>query len=131
MRSTSSGSRVAASTRTLRSVIQCDGVVTTLMADFGERRCPPQDGGVEMVDVVLCCVVLCCVVLCRRRCYQKAKGRDVYPRVHVNGLGCVCCVRAVRKCVGLGLCCVVLCCVVLCCVICCSALCCVVFCCLC
>ena len=72
--------------------------------------------------VLLCCVVLCCVVLCRvvscrvvscrvvscrvvlcrRRCYQKAKGRDVYPRVKVNGLGCVCCVRAVRKCVGLG-----------------------------
>ena len=45
--------------------------------------------------------VLVCVV-CPRRCYQKAKGRDVYPRVKVNGLGCVCCVRAVRKCVGLG-----------------------------
>ena len=43
-----------------------------------------------------------CGVVCRRRCYQKAKGRDVYPRVQVNGLGCVCCVRAVRKCVGLG-----------------------------
>ena len=41
-------------------------------------------------------------MVCRRRCYQKAKGRDVYPRVKVNGLGCVCCVRAVRKCVGLG-----------------------------
>ena len=57
---------------------------------------------VVLCCVVLCCVVLCCVVLCRRRCYQKAKGRDVYPRVQVNGLGCVCCVRAVRKCVGLG-----------------------------
>ena len=54
---------------------------------------------VVLCCVVLCCVVLCCVVLCRRRCYQKAKGRDVYPRVKVNGLGCVCCVRAVRKCV--------------------------------
>ena len=52
MRPGSGGSRVAASTRTLRSVIQCDGVVTTLMADFGERRCPPQDGGVEMVDTI-------------------------------------------------------------------------------
>ena len=62
--------------------------------------------------VVWCGVVWCGVawrgvvcrdgVLCRRRCYQKAKGRDVYPRVKVNGLGCVCCVRAVRKCVGLG-----------------------------
>ena len=40
-----------------------------------------------------------CGVVCRRRCYQKAKGRDVYPRVQVNGLGCVCCVRAVCKCV--------------------------------
>ena len=29
----------------------------------------------------------------------KGKGRDVYPRVQVNGLGCVCCVRAVYKCV--------------------------------
>ena len=57
---------------------------------------------VVLCCVVLCCVVLCCVVLCRRRCYQKAKGRDVYPRVKVNGLGCVCCVHAVRKCVGLG-----------------------------
>ena len=52
MRSTSGGSRVAASTRTLRSVIQCDGVVTTLIADSGERRCPPQDGGVEIVDAI-------------------------------------------------------------------------------
>ena len=48
------------------------------------------------------CGVVWCGVVCRRRCYQKAKGRDVYPRVKVNGLGCVCCVRAVRKCVGLG-----------------------------
>ena len=48
------------------------------------------------------CGVVWCGVVCRRRCYQKAKGRDVYPRVQVNGLGCVCCVRAVRKCVGLG-----------------------------
>ena len=29
----------------------------------------------------------------------KGKGQDVYPRVQVNGLGCVCCVRAVCKCV--------------------------------
>ena len=53
--------------------------------------------------VVWCGVVWCgvvwCGVVCRRRCYQKAKGRDVYPGVKVNGLGCVCCVRAVRKCV--------------------------------
>ena len=62
--------------------------------------------GVVWCGVVWCGVVWCgvvwCGVVCRRRCYQKAKGRDVYPRVKVNGLGCVCCVRAVRKCVGLG-----------------------------
>ena len=29
----------------------------------------------------------------------NGKGRDVYPRAKVNGLGCVCCVRAVCKCV--------------------------------
>ena len=62
--------------------------------------------GVVWCGVVWCGVVWCgvvwCGVVCRRRCYQRAKGRDVYPRVKVNGLGCVCCVRAVRKCVGLG-----------------------------
>ena len=65
------------------------------------RRCsspgcappPPSAAGCG----VLCCGLSC--VVCRRRCYQKAKGRDVYPRVQVNGLGCVCCVRAVCKCV--------------------------------
>ena len=40
VRSTSGGSCVAASTRTLRSVILCDGVVTTFMA--GDRRRPPR-----------------------------------------------------------------------------------------
>ena len=59
--------------------------------------------GVVWCGVVWCGVVWCgvvwCGVVCRRRCYQKAKGRDVYPRVQVNGLGCVCCVRAVCKCV--------------------------------
>ena len=54
--------------------------------------------GVVWRGVVWCGVVWCDVV-CRRRCYQRAKGRDVYPRVKVNGLGCVCCVRAVCKCV--------------------------------
>ena len=57
---------------------------------------------VVLCCVVLRCVVLCCVVLCRRRCYQMAKGRDVYPRAKVNGLGCVCCVRAVCRYVALG-----------------------------
>ena len=66
-----------------------------------------------------CCVVGCCV-LCGvcwgvhfrvvLRCWlllrvvpkallPKGKGRDVYPRVKVNGPGCVWCVRAVCKCV--------------------------------
>ena len=43
-----------------------------------------------------------CGVVCRRRCYQMAKGRDVYQRAKVNGLGCVCCVRAVRRYVVFG-----------------------------
>ena len=54
--------------------------------------------GVMWCGVVWCGVVWCGVV-CRRRCYQMAKGRDVYPRAKVNGLGCVCGVRAVCKCV--------------------------------
>ena len=58
--------------------------------------------GVVWCGVVWCGVVWCgvvwCGVVCRRCCYQKAKGRDVYPRVQVNGRGCVCGVRAVCKC---------------------------------
>ena len=53
----------------------------------------------------LCCVVLCCVVLCcvvPKALLPEGNGRDVYPRVQVNGRGCVCCVRAVCMCVGLG-----------------------------
>ena len=42
MRSTSGGSCVAATTRTLRSVIRCDGVVTTFIAEAGERWRPPR-----------------------------------------------------------------------------------------
>ena len=43
----------------------------------------------------------CGVVWCGvpKALLPKGKGRDVYPRVQVNGLGCVCCVRAVCKCV--------------------------------
>ena len=52
---------------------------------------------------VVWCAVLCCggVVWCGvpKALLPKGKGRDVYPRVKVNGLGCVCCVRAVCKCV--------------------------------
>ena len=44
---------------------------------------------------VVVCDLLWCVVLCRRRYYQIARGRDVYPRAKINGLGCVCCARAV------------------------------------
>ena len=46
-------------------------------------------------------VVWCGVVWCGvpKALLPKGKGRDVYPRVQVNGLGCVCCVRAVCKCV--------------------------------
>ena len=51
--------------------------------------------------VVWCGVVWCGVVWCGvpKALLPKGKGRDVYPRVQVNGLGCVCCVRAVCKCV--------------------------------
>ena len=77
--------------------IRCAGVVC------GVVWCGVVWCGVVWCGVVWCGVVWCgvvwCGVVCRRRCYQKAKGRDVYPRVQVNGLGCVCCVRAVRKCV--------------------------------
>ena len=62
--------------------------------------------GVVWCGVVWCGVVWCgvvwCGVVCRRRCYQMAKGRDVYPRAKVNGLGCVCCVHTVCRYVVLG-----------------------------
>ena len=56
--------------------------------------------GVVWCGVVWCGVVWCgvvwCGVVCRRRCYQRAKGRDVYPRVKVNGLAvCVVCAPCV------------------------------------
>ena len=72
---------------------------------------------VPCCGVVVCCSAPCCAVprrgvplfaaLCRvvlwrvvpKALLPKGKGRDVYPRVQVNGLGCVCCVRAVCKCV--------------------------------
>ena len=53
--------------------------------------------------VALCYVSItfCCVpdVILPKALLPKGKGRDVYPRVQVNGLGFVCCVRAVCKCV--------------------------------
>ena len=58
-------------------------------------------GCVVWCGVVWCGVVWCGVVWCGvpKALLPKGKGRDVYPRVQVNGLGCVCCVRAVCKCV--------------------------------
>ena len=53
-------------------------------------------GPPSMHDVVWCGVVWCGVP---KALLPKGKGRDVYSRVQVNGLGCVCCVRAVCKCV--------------------------------
>ena len=46
----------------------------------------------------------CGVVWCGvpKALLPEGKGRDVYPRVQVNGRGCVCCVRAVCKCVDSG-----------------------------
>ena len=54
--------------------------------------------------VVWCGVVWCGVVWCGvpKALLPEGNGRDVYPRVRVNGRGCVCCVRAVCMCVGLG-----------------------------
>ena len=40
---------------------------------------------------VVCCVVLCCVVL--KALLPEGNGRDVYPRVRVNGRA-VCIARA-------------------------------------
>ena len=56
---------------------------------------------VVLCCVVLCCVVLCCVVLCcvvPKALLPEGNGRDVYPRIQVNGWGCVCCVRCVLVC---------------------------------
>ena len=59
--------------------------------------------GVVWCGVVWCGVVWCGVVWCAEGAVTKlAKGRDVYPRAKVNGLGCVCCVRAVCRYVVLG-----------------------------
>ena len=57
--------------------------------------------GVVWCGVVWCGVVWCGVVWCGvpKALLPKGKGRDVYPRVQVNGLGCVYRVRAVCKCV--------------------------------
>ena len=59
------------------------------------RRAAPPERLVRLQGVGLG-VVWCGVP---KALLPKGKGRDVYPRVQVNGLGCVCCVRAVCKCV--------------------------------
>ena len=60
--------------------------------------------GVVWCGVVWCGVVCCGVVWCGvpKALLPKGNGRDVYPRAKVNGLGCVCCVRAVCVYVALG-----------------------------
>ena len=57
--------------------------------------------GVVWCGVVWCGVVWCGVVWCGvpKALLPEGNGRDVYPRVQVNGRGCVCGVRAVCKCV--------------------------------
>ena len=62
----------------------------------GDQGC-----GVVWCDVVWCGVVWCGVVWCGvpKALLPEGNGRDVYPRVQVNGRGCVCGVRAVCKCV--------------------------------
>ena len=79
-------------------VVPCSSVEICRVVWFG-LVLPWYCGGVLVA--VLCCAALCC---CDRCCVPKAllpkgKGRDVYQRVKVNRLGCVCCVRAVCKCV--------------------------------
>ena len=53
MRSTSGGSCVAASTRPLGSVLKCDGVVSTFMAE-ARRGGGPQDRGMQVVYARWC-----------------------------------------------------------------------------
>ena len=71
-------------------------IVPSEMGD-GEKK------GIGMAEVagvaVLCCAVLCCVV--PKALLPEGNGRDVYPRVQVNGRA-VCVVRAVRTCVVSG-----------------------------
>ena len=56
---------------------------------------------VVLCCVVLCCVVLCCVVLCcvvPKALLPEGNGRDVYPRVHVNGRAVCLSARCVLVC---------------------------------
>ena len=82
--------------------------IVSLLTSENEVWCGVVWCGVVWCGVVWCGVVRCGAVRCGAvrcgavRCgavWCGGKGRDVYPRVQVNGLGCVCCVRAVCKCV--------------------------------
>ena len=56
---------------------------------------------VVLCCVVLCCVVLCCVVLCcvvPKALLPEGNGRDVYPRVQVNGRAVCLSARCVLVC---------------------------------
>ena len=80
-----------------------DGIRSSLrraLQKLDGTRC----GGVVVLCVLLCSVVWCGVVWCGvpKALLPEGNGRDVYPRVQVNGRGCVCGVRAVCKCVGCG-----------------------------
>ena len=88
------------SLRSWDSSVRC-GVVWCGVVWCGVVWCGVVWCGVVWCGVVWCGVVWCGVVWCGvpKALLPKGKGRDVYPRVQVNGLGCVCCVRAVCKCV--------------------------------
>ena len=83
--------------------VRC-GVVRCGAVWCGAVRCGAVRCGVVWCGVVWCGVVWCGVVWCGvpKALLPEGNGRDVYPRVQVNGLGCVCCVRAVCTCVGPG-----------------------------
>ena len=56
---------------------------------------------VVLCCVVLCCVVWCCVVLCcvvPKALLPEGNGRDVYPRVQVNGSAVCLSARCVLVC---------------------------------
>ena len=93
-RSTSGGSCVAASTRTLKSMIQCDGVVTTLMAEVGAKQRPRRTVAyrwcMPWCGVVWCGVVWCGVVGVPKALLPKDNGRDGLVRGNMQAGRDVC-----------------------------------------
>ena len=95
---------------TARCIVLCCAVLCCAVLCCAVLRCA------VLRCAALCCAALCCAVLCCAAVLRSAvlccavpkallpegNGRDVYPRVQVNGRGCVCCVRAVCMCVGPG-----------------------------